>query len=61
MTCTDCGKPLDDHVCETDLPRPGRKTVRYTGRLCERCFEKRVGASKNVKGRGEDAPGCSVK
>lgn len=42
MTCPDCGKPLDGCTCETDNPRPGRKTVKYQGDLCARCYEKRI-------------------
>ena len=42
MTCADCGKPLEDCVCETDNPRPGRITVRYQDKLCLRCYRKRV-------------------
>jgi len=48
MTCADCGKPLDGQVCETDNPRPGRITVRYQGRLCEKCYRKRKRAGKRL-------------
>ena len=48
MTCADCGKPLAGQVCETDNPRPGRITVRYQGRLSEKCYRKRKRAGKRL-------------
>ena len=46
MTCADCGKPLEECVCETDNPRSGRITVSYQGRLCPKCYERRVKCHK---------------
>ena len=42
MSCADRGKPLEDCVCETDNPRPGRITVKYQNKLCLRCYRGRV-------------------